>query len=93
MNPQIVTGLVYGGTVRGIDAALLSQYVYSDRGQLLPSSFEVGYMTIPAAIVSAIENAVSDSGLHLTAIPITPGTLPAILKASPQEGCYGHFTS
>jgi hypothetical protein len=39
MNPQIVAGLVYGGTMRGIDAALLSEYVYSDNGQLLTQSF------------------------------------------------------
>ncbi|HEY7496124.1 MAG TPA: 2Fe-2S iron-sulfur cluster-binding protein [Candidatus Tectomicrobia bacterium] len=36
---QIVAGLVYGGTMRGIDAVLLSQYVYGDSGQLLTASF------------------------------------------------------
>jgi 2-furoyl-CoA dehydrogenase large subunit len=114
MNPQIVAGLVYGGTMRGIDAALLSEYVYSDNGQLLSQSFmdhllssalevphmtmddictpapghplgakgagEGGYMTAPAAIISAIEDALSDSGLHLTAIPMTASTLHALLQ-------------
>jgi CO/xanthine dehydrogenase Mo-binding subunit len=102
-----------------MDAALMSQFVYSDRGQLLTSTFmdhllssalevphmtmddvctpapghplgakgagEGGYMTAPAAIISAIEDAVSDYGLHLTAIPITPDTLHALLKAAPHE--------
>jgi 2-furoyl-CoA dehydrogenase large subunit len=114
INPQIVAGLVYGGTMRGIDAALLSAYVYSDNGQLLTQTFmdhllssalevphmtmddictpapghpigakgagEGGYMTAPAAIISAIEDALSDSGLRLTAIPMTASTLYALLQ-------------
>ncbi len=123
MNPQIVAGLVYGGTMRGIDAALMSEYVYDENGQLLSQSFmdhllssalevphmtmddictpapghplgakgagEGGYMTGPAAIVSAIEDALSDDELHLSSIPMTPTTLHALLKTSPKEDGYG----
>jgi CO/xanthine dehydrogenase Mo-binding subunit len=35
----IVAGLVYGGTMRGIDAACCQEYVYSDSDQLLSQSF------------------------------------------------------
>jgi 2-furoyl-CoA dehydrogenase large subunit len=115
MNPQIVEGLVYGGAMRGIDAALLSEYVYSDNGQLLSQSFmdhllssamdvphftmddvctpapghplgakgagEGGYMTGPAAIISAIEDALADTGVHLTSIPMTPTKLYELMHA------------
>ncbi|MDH3600085.1 MAG: xanthine dehydrogenase family protein molybdopterin-binding subunit [Candidatus Tectomicrobia bacterium] len=114
INPQIVEGLVYGGTMRGIDAALLSEYVYSDNGQLqsqtfmdhlLASAMEVpsftmddictpapghplgakgagegGYMTAPAAIISAIEDALSDYGVSLTSIPMTPTRLYELVQ-------------
>lgn len=118
MNPQIVDGLVYGGTMRGIDAALLSEFVYSDNGQLLSQSFmdhllasamevphftmeslctpapghplgakgagEGGYMTGPAAIINAIEDALAeDYGVSLTSIPITPTRLYELLQAVP----------
>lgn len=123
MNPQIVDGLVYGGTARGIDAALMSEYVYDENGQLLSQSFmdhllstalevphltmddictpapghplgakgagEGGYMTGPAAIISAIEDALSEQGLHVTSIPMTPTTLHALLTAQPKEDGYG----
>jgi CO/xanthine dehydrogenase Mo-binding subunit len=113
INPQIVAGLVYGGTMRGIDAALLSEFVYSPNGQLLSQSFmdhllssalevpsmtmddvctpapghplgvkgagEGGYMTAPAAIIGAVEDALSDTGVHLTAIPMTASTLHELL--------------
>jgi 2-furoyl-CoA dehydrogenase large subunit len=119
INPQIVAGLVYGGTMRGIDAALMSQYVYNENGQLLSQTFmdhllssalevphmtmddtctpapghplgakgagEGGYMTAPAAIISAIEDALSDYGLHLSAIPMTPTTLYALMQTQ-KEG-------
>lgn len=118
INPQIVAGLVYGGTMRGIDAALMSQFVYSDNGQLLSQTFmdhllssalevphmtmddictpapghplgakgagEGGYMTAPAAIISAIEDALSDYGLQLTAIPMTPTVLHDLLLTKSQ---------
>jgi 2-furoyl-CoA dehydrogenase large subunit len=114
INPQIVAGFVYGGTMRGIDAALLSEFVYSNNGQLLSQTFmdyllssalevphmtmdevctpapghplgakgagEGGYMTAPAAIISALEDALSDYGVHLTAIPMTPTRLYALLQ-------------
>jgi CO/xanthine dehydrogenase Mo-binding subunit len=122
INPQIVAGLVYGGTMRGIDAALMSHYVYSDNGQLLSQTFmdhllasalevphmtmddvctpapghplgakgagEGGYMTAPAAIISALEDALSDYGLHLTAIPMTPTTLHTLVQTQPKEDGY-----
>ncbi len=107
MNPQIVEGLVYGGTMRGIDAALLSQYCFSENGQLLSQTFmdhllssamevpymttvshctpapghplgakgagEGGYMTAPAAVISAVEDALADDyGLFLLDVPVTP---------------------
>ena len=109
INPQIVEGLVYGGTMRGIDAALLSQYSYDEGGQLLSQTFmdhllssaievphitvadhctpapghplgakgagEGGYMTAPAAIVSGIEDALSEYGLTVRDIPVTPTQL------------------
>ena len=109
INPQIVEGLVYGGTMRGIDAALLSQYSYDEAGQLLSQTFmdhllssaievphitvadhctpapghplgakgagEGGYMTAPAAIVSGIEDALSEYGLTVRDIPVTPTRL------------------
>ena len=115
INPQIVEGLVYGGTMRGIDAALLSEYVFSENGQLLSQTFmdhllssamevphitmtdhctpapghplgakgagEGGYMTAPAAIVSAVEDALGEYGLRLTDIPVTPTRLNELIKA------------
>ena len=117
INPQIVEGLVFGGTMRGIDAALLSQYVYSDNGQLLSQTFmdhllstamevphitvadvctpapghplgakgagEGGYMTAPAAVVSAIEDALSGYGLELADIPVTPTALHELVSNLP----------
>ena len=114
INPQIVEGLVYGGTMRGIDAALFSQYVYSENGQLLSQTFmdhllstamevphitiddvctpapghplgakgagEGGYMTAPAAIVSALEDALSGYNLPLSDIPLSPTKLHQLVK-------------
>jgi len=114
MNPQIVAGMEYGGTMRGIDAALLSQYSYNEDGQLLTQTFmdyllssamevphitmadhctpapghplgakgcaEGGYMTAPAAVVSAVEDALSQHGLFLTDIPVTPHGLYEMVK-------------
>ncbi|MDP6226878.1 MAG: molybdopterin-dependent oxidoreductase, partial [Dehalococcoidia bacterium] len=114
--PIIVEGLVYGGTMRGIDAALLSQYCYGDDGQLLSQTFmdhllssamevphitatdhctpapghplgakgagEGGYMTAPAAVISAVEDALSEYGLFLQDIPITPTNLRELVEAA-----------
>jgi hypothetical protein len=41
-------------------------------------------MTAPAAIISAIEDALSDYGLHLTAIPMTPTVLHDLLLTKSQ---------
>lgn len=120
INPQIVEGLVYGGAMRGIDAALLSEYAYSDNGQLLTQSFmdhllasamevphftmddictpapahplgvkgagEGGYMTGPAAIISAIEDAISDYDIHLSSIPMTPAKLFELIGMTTRQG-------
>ena len=114
MNPQIVAGFAYGGAMRGIDAALLSQYVYDENGQLLSQTFmghllstamevphitladhctpapahplgakgaaEGGYMTAPAAVISAVEDALSDYDLFLTDIPVTPTKINELVK-------------
>jgi 2-furoyl-CoA dehydrogenase large subunit len=116
INPLIVEGLVYGGTMRGIDAALLSQYCFSENGQLLSQTFmdhllssamevphiiatdnctpapghplgakgagEGGYMTAPAAVVSAVEDALSGYGLFLPDIPVTPTGLRELVEAA-----------
>ena len=119
INPQIVEGLVFGGTMRGIDAALLSQYVYSENGQLLSQTFmdhllssamevphitvddvctpapghplgakgagEGGYMTAPAAIISALEDALSEYNLELSDIPMTPTKLHELVSNLPAK--------
>jgi CO/xanthine dehydrogenase Mo-binding subunit len=46
---------------------------------------EGGYMTAPAAIISAIEDALSDPGPHLTAIPMTASTLYTLLQSVPKD--------
>jgi 2-furoyl-CoA dehydrogenase large subunit len=39
LNPAIVEGMVHGSTVHGIGAALLEEFRYDERGQLLTSTF------------------------------------------------------
>jgi len=39
INPEVVRGMVYGGTAHGIGVALYEQFAYSDEGQPLTQSF------------------------------------------------------
>jgi 2-furoyl-CoA dehydrogenase large subunit len=39
INPDVVRGMVYGGTAHGIGVALYEQFAYSDEGQPLTQSF------------------------------------------------------
>lgn len=39
INPEVVRGMVYGGTAHGIGVALYEQFAYSDDGQPLTQSF------------------------------------------------------
>jgi 2-furoyl-CoA dehydrogenase large subunit len=54
LNPLIVEGMVHGSTVHGIGAALLEEFRYDERGQLLTSTF-MDYLKPTAADVPAIE--------------------------------------
>ncbi len=54
INPAIVDGQVHGAAVHGIAAALLEEFVYDDRGQLLTTSF-MDYLKPTAADVPTIE--------------------------------------
>src|SRR6266700_1804356 len=39
INPDVVRGMVYGGTAHGIGVALYEQFAFSDEGQPLTQSF------------------------------------------------------
>ncbi|MFQ5827597.1 MAG: xanthine dehydrogenase family protein molybdopterin-binding subunit [Candidatus Methylomirabilia bacterium] len=54
LNPLIVEGMVHGSTVHGIGAALLEEFRYDERGQLLTSTF-MDYLKPTSADVPAIE--------------------------------------
>jgi CO/xanthine dehydrogenase Mo-binding subunit len=107
INPEVVRGMVYGGTAHGIGVALYEQFAYSEDGQpltqsfmdyLLPSTHEVpaivdtehctpspyttlgqkgageaGYMGAPAAVASAVNDALAPTGAPvLASLPIKP---------------------
>ena len=53
LNPSVVRGMLMGGMAHGVGTALLEEYVYDDRGQMLTSSY-MDYlmptiMEVPAA--------------------------------------------
>ncbi len=53
LNPSVVRGMLMGGMAHGMGAALLEEYVYDDKGQMLTSSY-MDYlmptiMEVPAA--------------------------------------------
>jgi len=54
INPLVVEGLVHGSTVHGIGGALLEEFVYDGRGQLLTTSF-MDYLKPSAADMPDIE--------------------------------------
>jgi len=107
INPDVVRGMVYGGTAHGIGVALYEQFAFSEEGQpltqsfmdyLLPSAHEVphivdtehctpspyttlgqkgageaGYMGAPAAVASAVNDALDPTGAPpITSLPIKP---------------------
>ncbi len=106
LNPLIVEGMVHGSTVHGMGAALLEEFRYDDRGQLLTGTFmdylkptaldvpdiEVGHLEHPspvtplgakgvgeggsipgpAAVASAVEDALAPLGVVIRSLPITP---------------------
>jgi len=54
LNPLIVEGMVHGATAHGIGAALLEEFRYDERGQLLTSTF-MDYLKPTAVDVPLIE--------------------------------------
>jgi 2-furoyl-CoA dehydrogenase large subunit len=106
LNPAIVEGMVHGSTVHGIGAALLEEFRYDERGNLLTSTFmdylkptaldvpdiqvdhletpspftalgskgvgEGGAIPGPAAVASAVEDALAPLGVVIRSLPITP---------------------
>lgn len=115
VNPDVVRGMVYGGTAHGIGVALYEQFAYSPEGQpltqsfmdyLLPSTHEVpviadvehctpspyttlgqkgageaGYMGAPAAVASAVNDALTAAGAPAVhSLPIKPSDVWTALK-------------
>ncbi len=104
INPDIVRGMIIGGTAHGIGAALYEKFEYDAGGQLLSQTFmdyllpsvhevpeirvtehctpspvtslgqkgvgEGGYLGAPAAIVSAVNDALAPLGKTLDAVPM-----------------------
>jgi len=113
INPDIVRGMVLGGTAHGIGAALYEEFAYDGDGQLLagsfadyllPSAFEVpeialaehctpspltshgqkgvgegGYLAAPAAVASAVNDALAPRGLELLRLPMRPVDIERLL--------------
>jgi 2-furoyl-CoA dehydrogenase large subunit len=121
INPEVVRGMVCGGTAHGIGVALYEQFAYSDEGQpqtqsfmdyLLPSVHEIptivdvehctpspfttfgqkgageaGYMGAPAAVASAVNDALTAHGAPpLCSLPIKPSDVWAALRVPGQRG-------
>jgi 2-furoyl-CoA dehydrogenase large subunit len=120
INPEVVRGMVYGGTAHGIGVALYEQFAFSEEGQpltqsfmdyLLPSAHEIphivdaghctpspyttlgqkgageaGYMGAPAAVASAVNDALAPTGAApITSLPIKPSDVWAAL-GGPDNG-------
>ena len=118
INPDIVRGMVFGGTAHGIGVALYEQFAYSEDGQpltpsfmdyLLPSIHEVpeiadgehctpspfttlgqkgageaGYMGAPAAVASAVNDALAGCGAGpILSLPIKPADIWLALQRAP----------
>jgi len=119
LNPDVVRGMVFGGTAHGIGVALYEQFAYSDDGQpltqsladyLLPSIHEVpgialaehctpspfttlgqkgageaGYMGAPAAVASAVNDALAARGAGpVLSLPIRPADVWLALGGQPR---------
>ncbi|MBO0890111.1 MAG: xanthine dehydrogenase family protein molybdopterin-binding subunit [Acidothermales bacterium] len=115
VNPEVVRGMVYGGTAHGIGVALYEQFAYDDAGQpltqsfmdyLLPSTHEIpdiaddehctpspfttfgqkgageaGYMGAPAAVASAVNDALAASGVApVMSLPMKPSDVWAAIN-------------
>jgi CO/xanthine dehydrogenase Mo-binding subunit len=115
INPDVVRGMLLGGTAHGIGAALYEQFAYSGDGQpltqsfldyLLPSTHEVpaivdgehctpspfttfgqkgageaGYMGAPAAVASAVNDALAGRGAGpVLSLPIRPADVWLALR-------------
>ncbi|MDP6344506.1 MAG: molybdopterin-dependent oxidoreductase, partial [Alphaproteobacteria bacterium] len=119
INPDIVKGMVLGGTAHGIGAALYEVFAYDAAGQmnsgslmdyLLPSAHEVpdiqmaehctpspltshgqkgvgegGYLGAPAAVASAVNDALAARGLELCRLPMRPVDIEALLHGGGGE--------
>lgn len=116
INPEVVRGMVYGGTAHGIGVALYEQFAFSEEGQpltqsfmdyLLPTAHEVpaivdtehctpspyttlgqkgagegGYMGAPAAVASAVNDALQPTGAPvISSLPIKPSDVWEALRA------------
>lgn len=113
INPDIVKGMVLGGTAHGIGAALYERFTYDEEGQLiagsfadylLPSAHEVpdieltehctpspltshgqkgvgegGYLAAPAAVTSAVNDALAARGKELLSLPMRPVDIEHVL--------------
>ena len=116
INPDVVRGMVYGGTAHGIGVALYEQFAFSPDGQpltqsfmdyLLPSAHEVpqivdaehctpspftshgqkgvgeaGYMGAPAAVASAVNDALTAVGAPpVLSLPMKPSDIWSATRA------------
>jgi CO/xanthine dehydrogenase Mo-binding subunit/aerobic-type carbon monoxide dehydrogenase small subunit (CoxS/CutS family) len=121
INPDVVRGMVFGGTAHGIGVALYEQFAYSDDGQPLTTSFmdyllpgphevpeisdgehctpspfttlgqkgagEAGYMGAPAAVASAVNDALAGRGAGpVLSLPIKPADIWQALQRSANPG-------
>ena len=115
INPQVVRGMVLGGTAHGIGAALYERFAFDEDGQpltqsfmdyLLPSIHEIpviqdaehctpspytshgqkgagesGYMGAPAAVASAVNDALAAAGAPpVHSLPIGESTIWSVLS-------------
>ena len=118
INPDIVRGMIIGGTAHGIGAALYEKFEYDADGQhlsgtfmdyLLPSSHEIppvrdvehctpspltslgqkgsgegGYLGAPAAVASAVNDALNPLGIKIDELPLRIKDIEAAINASQQ---------
>ena len=118
INPDIVRGMIIGGTAHGIGAALYEKFEYDADGQhlsgtfmdyLLPSAHEIpsvrdvehctpspltslgqkgsgegGYLGAPAAVASAVNDALSPLGIKIDELPLRIKDIEAAIFASQQ---------
>jgi len=80
LNPSVVRGMLMGGLAHGVGAALLEEYVYDDKGQILTSTYmdylmptimevpaaEEHEMCTPSPIAPLGVKGVGEAALHTT---------------------------